>query len=194
MAQRASTFISFLVLLAFLASALPAQADEPIRPDLWGTDGLVSATLVSGNTLYIGGDFDYVGPNTGPGVPLDSGSGSPLATYPKVVAGFASSEVDVVVPDGSGGWYIGGSFSHVGGLARNNIAHILPDYTVDPAWDPNADDGVFALAVSGGTVYAGAGSPPSAGRGATTSPPWTPARGWPRPGTPAPAAPSLPWR
>ena len=70
--------VSLLVLLALLAVAYPAQASEPIWPDLWGANAAVRATLVSGDTLYIGGDFDYVGPSTGVGVPLEGASGSPL--------------------------------------------------------------------------------------------------------------------
>ncbi len=60
-----------------------------------------------------------------------------------------------VAPDGSGGWYIGGLFTHVGGVARNNIAHISADKSVAPSFDPDASGGTHALAVSGATVYAG---------------------------------------
>jgi hypothetical protein len=38
---------------------------------------------------------------------------------------------------------------------RNRIAHILSDYSVDTSWNPNANGIVYALAVSGATVYAG---------------------------------------
>ena len=77
--------------------------------------------------LYIGGDFTAVGPNTGRGAPIDTSSALPLATfYPRV-----NGQLNSVIADGSGGWYIGGSFSNVGGVTRNNIAHISSDYTVD---------------------------------------------------------------
>jgi hypothetical protein len=64
-------------------------------------------------------------------------------------------EVRAIAPDDAGGWYVGGTFSAVNGLARNRIAHLLPNGDVDPAWNPGANEAVFALAVSGGTVYAG---------------------------------------
>ncbi len=68
-----------------------------------------------------------------------------------MTGGFVSASV----PDGAGGFYIGGAFGEVGGQPRKNIAHILADGSVDPAFDPGADDTVLALAVSGSTVYAG---------------------------------------
>ena len=113
--------------------------------------GSVYAIVDNGTTIYIGGDFNYVGPNTGFGVPLGAATGSPVSTFPKV-----NDAVWTAVSDGAGGWYIGGLFTKVGNYDRNGVAHVLSDGTVDPGWDPNAESGVvYALAVSGGTVYAG---------------------------------------
>ena len=36
--------------------------------------------------------------------------------------------------DGSGGWYVGGSFSTIGGIARTNLARIKSDKTVNTAF------------------------------------------------------------
>ena len=118
-------------------------------------DGPVRAAALSGNTYYLGGSFTQVGPFTGLGVPLDAATGMPVGGFPRVtnntvVAGLVSA----AVPDGSGGWYIGGTFTEVGGVPRNNIAHILADNTVSP-WNPDANGRVAALGVSGGTVYVG---------------------------------------
>ena len=87
---------------------------------------------------------------TGNGVPLMASTGAPAAAYPKV-----DGTVNAVVPDGSGGWYMGGSFTRVGGVARNYLAHILSDGTVDYSWSPNPNAAVYTLAVNGGTLYAG---------------------------------------
>ncbi|MFQ5487872.1 MAG: chitobiase/beta-hexosaminidase C-terminal domain-containing protein [Gammaproteobacteria bacterium] len=105
-------------------------------------------------TLFIGGDFAYVGPVTGAGVGLPAdpavpGDDRPLSGYPVV-----NGTVHAVLADGAGGWYIGGDFSTVGGVVRSNIAHINSDLSVDVAWDPAADGMVHALALAGGTVYA----------------------------------------
>jgi len=95
-----------------------------------------------------------VGPNTGSWVPISAATAQPVAPFLRV-----NGEVWACAPDGVGGWYIGGKFTRVGGIARNRIARILPNGLVDRHWDPDADGGaqtgVLALAVSGSTVYVG---------------------------------------
>src|SRR5215831_2204369 len=112
--------------LAVLAGVARAQA---LRRDLWVPNSMVRATVLDGNTLYIGGDFTRIGPVTGCGVPLDTGSGAPAAGFPVIVG-----DVSCALADGSGGWFVGGDFTSVGDQARTNLAHVLADGTVS-AWD-----------------------------------------------------------
>jgi len=106
-------------------------------------------TLVEDESrLYIGGDFTYIGPNTGSGVVVSAAGEVPL-NWPKI-----DGDVYTVVSDGSG-WYIGGSFSRVGTTARNNIAYISYVGTVDASWDPNADAPVRAMALGTAGLYVG---------------------------------------
>lgn len=118
------------------------------------TNGYVSSVVVDSvnNRIYLGGGFSYVGPNTGKGVPVDAVTGLRDTSYPKV-----NGTLRAVVSDGSGGWYIGGDFNEVGGLVRNHIAHILADKSVDPGWNPDANDTVYALLLDANTnrLYAG---------------------------------------
>ena len=72
-------------LFLFLTMVGTAAHAQNIRPDLYVTFGTVNATAVSGNTLYIGGQFSQVGPATGCGVPLDKASGAPRTGFPKVL-------------------------------------------------------------------------------------------------------------
>jgi hypothetical protein len=114
-------------------------------------DGQVNAIATgSDGTIYLGGDFTSVGPATGSWVPIDAVTGQNAVSFARTNGG-----VYAAAPDGSGGWFIGGSFTYVGGIPRNNVAHVKSDGAVDDAWDPNANDVVRALAVSGSTVYAG---------------------------------------
>jgi len=148
--------ILFVVLAAVfprkagLAEAQMLTLPAAPHPGFWMANGPVYAIAPAGNRIYIGGKFDYVGPFTGHAAPLDAISGLPLASFPEI-----DGDVNTIAADGSGGWYIGGNFRWVGELARNNIAHILSDYSVDVNWNPDADSFVYALAVSGNVVYAG---------------------------------------
>jgi uncharacterized delta-60 repeat protein len=62
--------------------------------------------------------------------------------------------VVVVQPDGK--ILIGGEFTSVGGVARNHIARLNPDGTLDTAFDPNINGHVLSLAVQAdGKILAG---------------------------------------
>jgi len=134
------------------SNAAKLTITTPAAPDNWVTNGSVYAIARSedGNTIYLGGQFTRVGPNTGSFAAIDTASGVASTTFPRVVGLVMAS-----APDGAGGWYIGGSFTLVGGIARNNLAHILADGSVDANFSPNPNSWVVTLAVSGSTVYAG---------------------------------------
>src|SRR5688572_3040768 len=137
--------IPFLALLLLPTTTHAQVVDE----GFWCLDGQGLAAAVSGNTLYVGGLFNYVGPWTGGCVPLDPSSAIPLTGFPKV-----RGTVGVIVPDGAGGFYLGGTFDQVGGQPRQNLARVLADLSV-AAWNPEASGPVAAIAVAGGTVYLG---------------------------------------
>src|SRR5262245_48494108 len=84
--------------------------------DFWITDGTVDSIARQGGVIYLGGDFAYVGPPTGSFAATDAVTGAPLLDRARV-NGF----VLAVAPDGAGGWYIGGSFTSIDGLARSNL-------------------------------------------------------------------------
>ncbi len=141
------TIRSLLLLLAGVTLVLSGAWAEPTP---WAPNGAVRAIVHADGITYLGGDFTSFNMLPGYGVPLEMATGAPVAVYPQV-----NGTVEACIPDGVGGWYIGGNFTMVGGVARNRIAHILADGSVDAAWDPNANSTVYALAVSGSTVYAG---------------------------------------
>ena len=141
--------VAFLLLvLSQVTSGARAQTVDQLA---WGNDlqGTVLAFARSGNTLYVGGTFLGVAPITGAAVPFDAVTGAPLARYPKV-----SGQVWRIIPDGEGGWYLGGRFAGVGGLPRRNLAHVLADGSV-ASWAPDPDGEVRALTLSGSTLYVG---------------------------------------
>ena len=145
-----------LVLLGVLPAAAGAMLSS-VPDDDWVTNGPVTAVAGSGNTVYLGGFFSQIGPRTGPAVSFTSESSTPDAGFPEVSGGLGI--VDAVVSDGAGGWYIAGNFTHVGGAARDGLAHVLSGGSVDPSFVPNPEltevRTVSALALSGGALYIG---------------------------------------
>jgi trimeric autotransporter adhesin len=141
------------VLLALLTSApCTDAAASGLRKEFWDTNGPVNVAVVSGATLYVGGGFTHVGPVTGSAVQLDVSTGTVVTGFPEL-----DGSVYTAVSDGTGGWYIGGNFTKVGGQFHVGLAHVLADNTVS-SWSPHARTGndggiVYALAVSGSTVY-----------------------------------------
>ena len=140
------------VALALGVVAAPAHADLSSAADpSWVTNGEVKAAARIGTDVYVGGTFDYVGPFTGNGVVLDTANGTRQSGWPTVEGG----QVLAAVPDGSGGWFIGGDFDKVGGQSRLNVAHVRSDKTIDSAWNPGTNNVVRAMVVSGGYLYIG---------------------------------------
>jgi hypothetical protein len=121
-----------MVLALFLLSASrPAPAlGQAMNANFWVTDGDVSTIAPFGNTLYIGGNFAYVGPNTGGWAELELG-GHATSRLPRL-----DGDVTMTIPDGATGWFIAGTFTHVAGIARPGLAHVLGDGSL-AAWSPN---------------------------------------------------------
>jgi hypothetical protein len=149
----ARLFLVFILAASLLAApaAPAAAAGWIVSPHLWVPNDTVLAMAVHGNTLYIGGIFTQVGPPSGSFAATDGATGAADLVIPAVGGG----PVRAIAPDGSGGWYIGGDFTNVGGQSRAGLAHILPDKSLDPNWTVAASSTVYALAVSGGTLYVG---------------------------------------
>ena len=120
-------------------------------PKFWITDGPVNAIVATNGRVYIGGDFSYAGPRTGPVALFNQGSGGLLDS-----PAFINGSVKSVVPDGSGGWFIGGAFTRIGNASITNVAHLLRDLSLDTGWNAVlVGTTVNALALDNGRLYVG---------------------------------------
>ena len=145
----------FLVWLPFASHDLEAQSNS-FDANAWVANGTVNAMVASGSNLYLGGSFSHVGPLLPYGVALSGSTGLPNMSFVK-----PNDVVRVVIPDGSGGWYIGGDFTTVGGVARLRLARINSDGSLN-SWNQGTSGSVYSLALDGGILYVG-GSFTSAG-------------------------------
>jgi outer membrane protein assembly factor BamB len=67
--------------------------------------------------------------------------------------------VVAAVSDGRGGWFVGGSFTRLGGQRRVALAHVLASGTIDPSWRASVGSAsgrpvaVYALARAGPRLF-----------------------------------------
>src|SRR5215208_2377269 len=142
--------IAAVIATAVAAPATVGAATVTAPVDTWVPDGEVKGFALSGSTLYIGGNFTRIAPYTGSSARFEAANGDLKKPWPEV-----EGVVNAIVADGFGGWYLGGDFRSVGGVPRTDLAHVLADETVDPAWAPSTNGTVRALAVDTNTVFAG---------------------------------------
>ena len=126
--------------LAIGLLALPAPASALVGSTPVGSfqiGGLVEAMAhASGGRDVVGGNFTRAGTPMPHGVQVDPSTGAPASPALPTPDG----DVNAVVPDGAGGWYVAGLFTHVGAVAVNNLAHLVKSgstYTVDTTFLPN---------------------------------------------------------
>jgi hypothetical protein len=117
----------------------------------------VYALVVAGGNVYLGGDFSTVGGSARSRLAaVDATSGAVLAWNPRAddrVRALAVSSTRL---------YAGGQFTSIGGVARSRLAAFsLSGGALDDAWQPSADDDVYALQVgrSPTRVYVGGAFP-----------------------------------
>ncbi len=146
-----------IALPALLLMSVDVGAVATPRADVWQPNGPVYAVEMSkedgANSVYIGGDFTYVGPGPGPSSGNAAAVSMAIPYNPVVTPGF-NGPLYAVVPGPDGGWYVGGAFDTVvdkdgNSIPRNNLAQIDAEGNV-LNWDPNigsslASDRVNAL-------------------------------------------------
>jgi hypothetical protein len=115
------------------------------RPE---TDGQVETLAVSGNVVYIGGDFDTID-----GRPREN-LGAIHALSGQVLPGTPSANDDVrslAVDDST--LYVGGLFDTIGGQARVGLAAVELASGMVTTWNPDANGKVDMLHLAGSDLF-----------------------------------------
>ena len=158
-AARSRFITLLLVACATLAVAPCAQAQvslDPLPVPAFG--GTVRASVRLGDTLFVAGSFLGASP------PADARGG--LSIHNDTTGGraaetaYVTGDVLATLPDGVGGYYIGGNFLIVDSVYRPWLARIRADGSLDPTFFPIVTGlldlgGVQALARSGNTLFIG---------------------------------------
>ncbi len=117
-------------------------------------DGVVAAILaVSDDRVVISGEFTRLDSDTRLGLASIDYSGRAGET---VDAEFGRNKIELIAVQPNGGLIVAGDFLKVNGLRRRGLVRLTPDGMVDPAWNPDPDGKVTAMALGGdGNVFVG---------------------------------------
>ncbi|HRH69184.1 MAG TPA: hypothetical protein PLB89_06745 [Flavobacteriales bacterium] len=137
---------------ALTATNTQAQTYELIRPLNVIADAgelEVRAMAYKGDTLFIGGNFQSVAQPRSYGTLISTLDGSPDR-----VADRPNARVLSAIPDGQGGWFVGGHFTLYNNEPRNGLAHMGGDgQLID--WVPEVDPEIngWAITLHDGWVF-----------------------------------------
>ena len=136
-----------------LLTAAPAVPEPSSMSRLhWVFDGAVQSAARLGDVLYVGGLFRALAPAANALPPLYA-----LSSVTGAVAAPAFPAMDgpvsVVEPDGAGGYFVGGEFTAIAGVAQAHLAHVRPDGSFDPIFRPLVNGDVYRLARVGGRLF-----------------------------------------
>jgi len=118
--------------------------------------GTVNAVLSDGGGgWYIGGQFTHVQGQPRVSLAHLDGSGNLTSWAPTPAGGTQPIPIVLALARNGSTVYIGGNFTSMNSVTRNDAAAVDAGTGAFAAWDPEADGNVDALAILGGTVYAG---------------------------------------
>ncbi len=148
---KQKTMMKIKLLFLCLLLAGPGSYAQTLQTSLTVIDGPVHGIERMGSTLYIGGGFTSVGTPVPYGGIVNKAGNGYLFTRD---GARPNGTVRAVVPDGHGGWYIGGDFTQVGGQPRNHIARINADGSLNN-WRMDANNSVLSMTLTGNLLYIG---------------------------------------
>jgi hypothetical protein len=135
------------------------EIDANGEPTTWipGTDAPVRALEQSGNNVYVGGDFASAGSRLRFGIAAIPKTSNTATTWnPNCIGQVHCLKVINHFVFGQGfvtSLVVGGDFSQIGGLARNNAANLSLTTGAAQPWNPNTNGTVRDIADPGVELY-----------------------------------------
>ncbi len=163
--RRSLAVAGALAVIAGVAATSAHAVDRiDVQPGPNASVSNMSNPDANGNRYVVGRFTAFNAWGTGSGGVVDGTTAQVDRTFPRV-----NGEVYEVVPDGSGGWWVGGDFWCVGGDAagdgdctdadefvRQDLVHLNADGSVDTGFANTGLEGnVQGIAVAGGVVFVG---------------------------------------
>lgn len=107
-----------------------------------------AAACAGGNLYFTGQGFvgDYIG------TAFETSLSNSTLTLPPTYDRF-NGLVNVAIPDGAGGWYVGGNFTRVGNLNYPYLVHLFSDSTVDENFKVKPNREVYDIYLDGTSLY-----------------------------------------
>jgi hypothetical protein len=154
MKKKSSTVLIKTVVLVylFLLGNSNANSQTPVLESHWWQPNLAVFAIAidsMNHVAYLGGNFSKIAPpiKVANHALLDTSRAIPDFSFIK-----ANGNINLAIPDGGGGWYVGGLFSKVGDSTRNYLAQISFDGKVT-SWNPSPNDRVTDMIKLGNKVF-----------------------------------------
>ncbi|HYU64715.1 MAG TPA: hypothetical protein VEK36_00390, partial [Candidatus Paceibacterota bacterium] len=148
-----------ILLLMVISNNCFNLSGQTLDRNIYTTNGPVYATIQSGDTLYVGGNFTQMGYGTKLLARYEHGSSKPDFNFVELDR---NTSLYAIEPDGNGGYYLGGIIFSYKGTPLNNgnsvgVIHILSDYSLDPTFRPTdlSDFYIQCLKKHGNRLYIG---------------------------------------
>ncbi len=117
------------------------------------TDSTVHDMIaLESNNVLLAGNFTRIGPCAGAGVPVDKNTGGQNYLFNPTNM-MINGSINVSIADGSGGWFIGGTFDRIGSQSIQYLARIKADGALDTSFTVQVDGDVEGLLLRGNTLY-----------------------------------------
>ena len=130
-------FIPVMLMILFVSLYTNVLSGQYLLDTNLAFNGTIRTIVNHDGINYIGGSFTKISKLTGFGALVKKSDADFYKNNPKV-----NGKISVVIPDGNGGWYIGGEFTMVGNTTRYRLAQIDKNGSLTN-WSPSVNMGLY---------------------------------------------------